>query len=228
MSEENNINGTAGTEATDNPAVPKQKTSTDTDGTKVPADPEKTVSDENQDDQGTTLLTGGENSQQLDEGESDQSESDGYQLSLSDDSILNQDQLDEFSNLAKENGLDQEQAQKFLDLQSNAIDIYKNTQEKEMKRQSAQWVEDIKKDTELGGPVFKESIENAHRAFQRFGSDEFKEHLDKSGLGNHPEVIRTFSRIGKAMANDKFINGEVSSAKKDVSLGEAMYKGFDY
>ena len=217
MSEQDNIN---------DPVDPENSDSKPTDQGSDNPNPEGDNDDKSS--PGDTLLTGGEDSQGQDDSDDQSDNSDGYELSLEEDSLINQDQLDEFSSLAKENGLTEEQAKALLNHQTNTLKNYQETQEKEAQRQSAQWVEDIKKDTELGGSVFKESIENAHRAFQRFGSNEFKAHLDKSGLGNHPEVIRTFSRIGKAMANDKFINGEVNSAKKDVSLGEAMYKGFDY
>ena len=199
----------------------------------APADPTPTenptpveqsgTKDKKPEDKGSTLMTGGEP-----EKKEPESKDEEYTLSLEDGSPLSEDHLKEVSELSKSLGLSKDQATKLLSHQSEQYKKTLDSQEKDKIEQSARWVDEIKKDTEMGGPLFKESVENAHRAFSRFGSKELKSYLDDSGLGNNPEMIRIFSRIGKAMADDKFVNGDPVSNKEPKSLGELMYAGFDY
>lgn len=68
-------------------------------------------------------------------------------------------------------------------------------------------LETLKK--EWGGEEgWKANLTLADRALTQFGSPEFKKHLDDTGLGNHPEMVKMFVAIGKAMAEDTFVKGK--------------------
>lgn len=54
---------------------------------------------------------------------------------------------------------------------------------------------------EYGNNLSKE-LEYAQRAIAEFGGDEIKKELDQTGLGDHPMVIKLFSRLGKSMMED--------------------------
>lgn len=65
------------------------------------------------------------------------------------------------------------------------------------------------------GDKFDENSKVTQRAVLAFGGEPFKKFLDDSGLGNHPDFVRTFYNIGKAMMEDKFVDGDKSGPKKE-------------
>lgn len=120
--------------------------------------------------------------------------------------------LADFKTVAKELGLKSEQAQKIADL-------YVKSQEPlraELARQAAEkatWESAIKKDPEIGGAKYAESLELARRAVVKFGGAELKQVdqlLEESGLGNHPAFVKLFARIGRGLGEDT-VSGGVGS-----------------
>ena len=61
--------------------------------------------------------------------------------------------------------------------------------------------------TEWGGQ-FDENVQTAKRALKQFAGEEFLAFLDQSRLGNNPIMIKTFVAIGKAISEDKLIEGD--------------------
>jgi len=168
-----------------------------------------------------------------DEKESDKKDSEDskdapetYDLKLPKDSLLDKSAVDEIAEFAKEQGLSNEQAQKLLERENNVVKDYADAQITELKEKSEQWVEDVKNDKELGGEDFNKNVEIAHRALEKFGSKQLKETLENTGLGNHPELIRAFSRIGKAMSDDSFVRPG-SEGSKQKTAEEIMYGSKD-
>ena len=47
----------------------------------------------------------------------------------------------------------------------------------------------------------------ATRAFAQFSSPELKSIMNDTGLGNHPEMIRAFSKIGEMLGEDSLVVG---------------------
>jgi hypothetical protein len=110
--------------------------------------------------------------------------------------------IDAFKPLAKELGLDSPKAQKLVDFQIKAMaEAYKQT-DSAWNAQKQQWRETAAKDPEIGGAKFKENVDLARKAMDKFGGKEFKAELARLGLGNHPEMIRFMYRVGKAISED--------------------------
>jgi hypothetical protein len=70
----------------------------------------------------------------------------------------------------------------------------------------ATWQATVEADKELGGPKLAENLAVAKKAFD-MGPPGLKAVLDKTGLGNHPDVIRWAFKVGKSLSEDKFISG---------------------
>lgn len=108
-----------------------------------------------------------------------------------------------FRPLAKELGLKQEQAQQLVDLyvsrQQAALEEARANQNVAVRA----WIEDVRKDPELGGAAFEKNVSVALQAAQKFGGAGLLEVLEKSGLGSHPEVVRAFYRMGRLMQPDQ-------------------------
>ncbi len=73
------------------------------------------------------------------------------------------------------------------------------------------------------GAEWQSNLTLMNRALEAYGSPEFKKHLDETGLGNHPEMIKIFVKIGKAMAEDKFSGGGTGGGDKDKRPGVLSY-----
>lgn len=61
------------------------------------------------------------------------------------------------------------------------------------------------------GPDFNIRVAAAQRAIQRFGSPELVGYLEKSGLGNNPELIKLFSNVGMSLTESRADSGGDSS-----------------
>lgn len=59
-----------------------------------------------------------------------------------------------------------------------------------------------KADPEIGGANWNASVQAGQKALLKIGNPKFNALLDSSGLGNHPEVIRAFAKLGKLLGED--------------------------
>lgn len=124
--------------------------------------------------------------------------------------------LAEFQPVAKELNLDQAGAQKLVDLYTKASAQMAERQQKVWADTQDKWVADAKADKEYGGEKFNENVAIAKKAIDAFGTPELKEALAATGAGNHPEFIRFCMRVGKGLAEDKFVSaGSASAGKRD-------------
>tara|TARA_R100001369_G_scaffold39393_1_gene65431 strand:- start:13 stop:645 length:633 start_codon:yes stop_codon:yes gene_type:complete len=126
---------------------------------------------------------------------------------LPDNFDMNEETLGEYHTFAKENNLTQEQAQRGVDM----VAQMKQAEMTQWVEQQKSWVDDAKSDAEFGGDKFEQNIAVAVKARDSFGTSEFNEMLDTSGLGNHPEMIRFLNRVGKAISEDSVVVGGTST-----------------
>ncbi|KAA0020728.1 peptidase [Salinicola corii] len=136
---------------------------------------------------------------------------------------LNQDAIGEFEPIARELDLNQEQAQKLVDIYTRQSQAAHQKQIEQYRETQEQWVKDLKSDAEFGGAKFDANIKHAQRAIQEFGNDGIKSLLDQSGLGNNPDVVKMFAVIGKRMAEDSPGQGTERSSQREVPLEERLY-----
>ena len=108
----------------------------------------------------------------------------------------------DFGGVAKELGLSQDKAQKLVDhyvqLTQKAIQVH-NERSAQI---SEEWKTSAETDNEYGGAKFAENIAVAKKALESFGTPELTKHLNESGLGNHPEIIRFCWKVGKLLSDD--------------------------
>ena len=117
-------------------------------------------------------------------------------------------QLEGFAATAKELGLSQENAQKML---AAMVPTARQYLVDDLKAKSCEWASLSEKDPEIGGANFKANVGVANSALKQFATPEFTALLRGSGLGAHPEVVRVFYRIGKAMQQDHGVTGSASA-----------------
>lgn len=54
------------------------------------------------------------------------------------------------------------------------------------------------------GNAYEVKLSAARNAVNHFGDDGLKDYLDSSGLGNNPNLIKVFSKIGETLSDDSF------------------------
>lgn len=144
-----------------------------------------------------------------------------YDLKTPDGVALDEAALAEFEPIAKELKLTNEQAQKLADIHTKRMQETERANAEQWKQTTANWVNDIKADKEIGGANMDASVRHAQTALAKFGTPELKAQMDATGMGNHPELVRVFARIGKAMAEDNFIQ-----SGKDGVVGDPAKRMF--
>ncbi|HCB3419542.1 TPA: peptidase [Escherichia coli] len=129
--------------------------------------------------------------------------------------------LEQFEPIARELNLSNEQAQKMVDLYGTKIlPMVQQQQAEAWQKTTEQWAADVKADKEIGGDKLTANLSAAQRALDLFGSPALKEYLEGTGLGNHPELVKTFIKIGKAMSEDGMVDG---SNQGQRSAAEVLY-----
>jgi hypothetical protein len=131
--------------------------------------------------------------------------------------------LEVYRDTVKELKLSNEHAQKVLD---KVMPVIARQAEDLQQKQRAEWAELAQRDQEYGGTSFDQNLRAAQTAVKRFGSDKLIEMLDKTGLGNHPEWIRAWYRVGKLMQEDRFVAADKAAPldlNDDASMAKRLY-----
>jgi hypothetical protein len=140
-----------------------------------------------------------------------------YELKLPEGSPLKAEHVEKVAAYAKAQGLSNEQAQAILERENGAVSSFVQEQNETIKTKMDSWVNEIKADKEIGGDAYDQTLSAAKRAVSRFATPEFIQSLNETGLGNHPELVRVFARIGKAMSDDHSVfPGAQSGGKKSI------------
>lgn len=119
----------------------------------------------------------------------------------------------EFETVSKEIGLSQKGAERLVAIQTKL-------QEKQAERTAATiagWAKDVKADKELGGNEYDAKMAVARESLAAFGDEQLGVLLDKTGIGNHPAMIRFMYRAGVAMGEGKVHRGAAATGKPDAA-----------
>lgn len=136
-------------------------------------------------------------------------------FSLPEGVTLDETILGSATDLFKESGLNQEQAQKFIDLHSDLVQAGATGQVEAFNQTVNEWRELSASDKEFGGDAFEENVGVARSAIEKFGTPELSKLLEDYGVGNHPEVVRFMVRVGKLTREDVPGSGSPSTPEKD-------------
>ena len=129
--------------------------------------------------------------------------------------------LAEFSPLLKGLGATQEQAQELIDLKVKMDLAAGEAQVQAWADTQKAWRETAEADPEYGGLKYEANIDTARVAVRKIGGDALVQVLTETGMGNHPEFIRAFVRIGEAIKEDTITFPSVGGSSK--SLAERLF-----
>ena len=152
-------------------------------------------------------------------------QADGYDFGEDVDGVL-----DDFKSFAHQNNFTQNQA-------DNLLELFGDIQEEDAKNEE-QAMEDLKVETTIGlqrdwGKNYDGNLDYARRAYAQFGTAELTEVLDGSGFGNHPEMIKAFSKVGQLLGEEALAVGtglgrnqmSPQSAQEEI---QALYRDKDF
>lgn len=128
--------------------------------------------------------------------------------------------INAFADVARELDLSQEDAQMVLDKVAPKM---AERQQAQIDAIKGDWLEAAKTDKEFGGDNLEASVKTAKAALEQFGTPEFAKLLDESGLGNHPEMIRLMTRVGKAISEDNYVGADLGA--KSGKTGPRDFNG---
>ncbi|EBZ4662830.1 peptidase [Salmonella enterica subsp. enterica serovar Bovismorbificans] len=143
-----------------------------------------------------------------------------YEFQAAEGVELDAEALKDFEPVARELNLTNEQAQKLVDTYPKILEGVQHRQMEAWQKTTEQWAADVKADKEIGGDKLTSNLSAAQRALDQFGTPELKEYLNTTGLGNHPDLVKTFVKIGKAMSEDGMVDG---SNQGQRSAAEVLY-----
>ena len=133
-----------------------------------------------------------------------------YELKAPEGLTFDEASLASFEGVARELNLSNEQAQKIAEWDAKRMTELNQRQQESWKETTAKWVDDVKADSEIGGKNLDTSVRHAQAALKKFGTPTLMSQMEATGMGNHPELVRVFARIGKAMAEDTFVTSSTS------------------
>lgn len=118
-----------------------------------------------------------------------------YELQLPDGAVPDEQLANEAYNFFKEKGYTRKEAQRVAD----ALPLFLERQQKAWQETVSGWAEQARKDPDLARGGFEQNVGVVRRAVVEYGTPGFRQLLNEMGIGNHPEVIKTFFNIGKSM-----------------------------
>jgi hypothetical protein len=124
-----------------------------------------------------------------------------------------------YEKFAKGLNLPQEKAQELI---NEIVPLMAKQQSEGVRNLNTSWVEQSSKDPEFGGEKLQENLAVAKKAIDKFATPEFMNLLKASSLGNNPEMIRMFYRMGKAMSEDRVVTGRATQTRHET-LADRLY-----
>lgn len=139
-----------------------------------------------------------------------------YDIKAPEGMELDSELLSKFDPVFRDLDLSNEQANKLASLYGDHMKTMQEAQANQWAKVQETWVSELKADQDFGGANFDTNVETAKVAIQRFGGEGLVKALNETGMGNHPEIIKFAHKVGLAISEDKFIQGNESGGK--VSL----------
>ena len=127
---------------------------------------------------------------------------DGYDFDLGDGE--QSDEVADFKNVAHQLGLTNDQARNILGIYNQINESQVADEDAQFEQMNVEYLQDIQNEW---GDSFNKNAELARRAFTDFASEELMDVLRETGLSNHPEMLKTFARIGQVLSEDNVLPG---------------------
>ena len=149
---------------------------------------------------------------------------DEYTFELPDGMEVDTTMVEALSPAFKELGLTNDQASMLASKYAEQMAAQAEQMNTTLNEQYDAWVNEGKKDREIGHNNWQPSVDLANGVIRKFGNARLvEEAMVSSGVGNHPEMIRFLSRIGKALSDDTLMTGSQTDTGDPVPAENRWY-----
>lgn len=138
----------------------------------------------------------------------------GYQLG-----DYQPEQTENFRQFAYQLGLNNQQAETIY--QAYQQDIAERDQASQQNFEQFE-VDNLNALQQEWGDQFNHNLEMARRAFMNFATPEAVQVIEETGMGNHPELLKVFARIGEVLAEDSVLPGTNNSVLGGMNAASAQ------
>lgn len=119
---------------------------------------------------------------------------------------INKEEAGAFVALANTLGLKKEQVQGIIDFQVKTLETktkeYEEKSNKAFEEQAKTWEMESKAKF---GLEFDKNLGLAKKAYEKYATKGFRELMENTKLGNHPDIIETFKNVGVLISNDTVV-----------------------
>lgn len=128
---------------------------------------------------------------------------DKYEIQAPDDikHLINEERIKAFREFAFKEGFSQKQVASLLKWQAGNIQA-------DLAGMSHSYAETVKALKEEWGGAYDRNVGLAMRLVREQGGKDLMEYLDKTGLGNHPALVKFAAKVGNLLAEDGVISGD--------------------
>lgn len=145
---------------------------------------------------------------------------DKYEIKAPEGMTLDEAVLEKFTPIAKELGLTNDQVQKLANFQAEQIKTAQTTQQSNFDA----FVERTKTEAvEFFGSKLAAELPYVAKGRDTFADAEVMDILDTTGFSNHKAFIAMFAKMGRAVSEDKLVEGKPAVPADTRSDGQIMY-----
>lgn len=150
-------------------------------------------------------------------------------LKLPEKTIVDEAMAKEFSEWAKAGKLSKEQAQQAADMHLKTIGVFAQKLQQEAQATVKAWGDEITNDKELGGAKQKETLDTAEKYFALaekvpgVNINRLKADMVRTGMANHPDLIRVSHFIGQHLGEDNMFISDKSTGGGPTDMAESWY-----
>lgn len=152
-----------------------------------------------------------------------------YEFSMAEGLPLPKDFLEKYTPHFKALNLSNESAQKVTEFVGKEVQAgvlaYQEDRQQFLAKETQRWFDTTKADPEVGGEKFASTASSVKQLVDKFGTPAFRDALNETGLGNHPELVRFCKRVRDAMGNDSFddLGGGGHQTTEKLPLADRLY-----
>ena len=127
---------------------------------------------------------------------------------------MDKDMAEQVTPLLKDLGMTQENAQRLIDFYSDGVQRVHDATVQAWADRQEQWQQESEDDPEYGKGNYDDSLAIAKSAVRELGGTALMKAIEETQMGSHPEVIRAFWKIGKAMKEDGVNIGKAAGGQQ--------------
>lgn len=146
-----------------------------------------------------------------------------YSFTMPDGMEVDKPLADAFTPVAKELGLSNEQANKLASVYAGHVQAETKQLAEAWVKQNETWQGELKADPEFGGARYGQTVKDVHAGILKSGGEALAKALGESGMGDHPEIVKAFARIGRMFREDALVKGNTTPVPKEKAAKEVLF-----